>query len=73
MPWIAANHRTEGAVSMSAESKHCRPTRGMSIDFCVHRYFATAIDTVIRGKGQPIEAPIVEKISDIPASSLMRR
>ena len=33
MPWIAANHKIEGAVSGSAADKNCRPTSAMSVDF----------------------------------------
>ena len=33
MPWIAANHRTEAAVSASAADKNCRPTGPTNISF----------------------------------------
>ena len=33
MPWIAANHKIGGAVSVSAADKNCLRTRAMTIDF----------------------------------------
>jgi hypothetical protein len=37
MPWIAASRKREGAASVSAACKNCRPTRVMTVDFRVCR------------------------------------
>jgi hypothetical protein len=37
MPWIAANHRIEAAVSVSAAGKDCRPTIPRNGDFRARR------------------------------------
>ncbi len=33
MPWIAVNRRKDGAVSVSAAGKNCRPANATSADF----------------------------------------
>jgi hypothetical protein len=45
MPWIAANHKTEGAVSVSAVGKACRPMspRNVSFQACRSRHCSTRL------------------------------
>src|SRR5271170_7809100 len=42
MPWIAANHRTEGAVSVSAAGKDCRSTVPSNVNLRARRSSGTA-------------------------------